>query len=213
MEDSIMLITYSFDISLCRIVEGVLFPSRLNLKAGIDVLNEDKVNAALQRINYWIDNYLNGSLVVNVEEIELVLDREDSPQYGNVLVFTPDIPSDDHLSFLLQNKINALANGAFEVDEIEISSDTAKGWTINYIGDSAQFLPDMDEWIGGPSWFDRPWWHRNDSSTIDTIAPEGSDLSQKPFWADDMNQTRHAVAPTEGIVLKGNFTPRVVDDE
>lgn len=213
-EERTLFINYEFNFSVCRLVENLLFPSTFQVKAEVDIVDETKVELALRKINYWLYEYVTQSIVIpaNSLGLSLVLNDDNTPRLQNQLMITPDEPTDDHFCLLLQSKLQALAAGAFAVGTIELTSDNADGLTFTYTGDSEDELPTMDEWISGPTWFDQPWWLRDDSSTFDTVAPAEADLSIPPAWATDLNFLNKNISPQEAIVLKADFSPRIIDD-
>ncbi len=214
--ESNVFIHYSFEFSMCRLLDALLLPSTIRVKAEVNIINDEAVDLALRKINYWLDNYVSGSIAVPANDIglSLVLDEKSSPRLLNQLIITPEIPSDDHLCLLFQSKLQALAAGAFAVGMVEITSDNADGLTFTYVGDSEEWLPTMDEWITGPTWFADPWWLRDDASTFDTMAPPDADLNIKPSWATDLNFLAKDSMPQEdAIILKGDFRPKIIKDD
>lgn len=216
MEDGedTLYIHYTFDFSLCRLIDNLIVPSTCKVKAEVDILDENLVELAMRKINYWLDSVVSGCIAVaanNSIAFQMLLDENSTPRLQNPMMICPDEPTDSNLCVLLQSKLQALAGGAFAVGVIELSSDNAEGLGFTYVGDSEDILPKMSEWINGPTWFDVPWWERDDASTFDTIAPEGSDLSEKPVWAYDLGFVARDMMPQEAIVLKADFQPRIID--
>lgn len=214
-DDDILYIHYTFKFSLCRLVEKMLVPSYLKVKVEVDILEEDLVDIALRKINYWLENIASASIAVaanNATGFEMLLNENSTPLLDNPLMICPEEPTDSNLCILLQAKLQALASGAFAVGMVELTSDNADGLIVTYVGDSDDELPHMSDWISGPTWFDTPWWGRDDASTFDTVATEGSDLSIKPAWAYDLDFLARDLMPQEAIILNGNFKPRIIDD-
>ena len=214
-DERTLFINYSFTFSVCRLVDTLLFPSTFNVRAEVDIIDDTKVELALRKINYWLQEYVMGSIVIPANSLGLSLvlnDDSNTPRLQNHLMITPEDPTDDHLCLLLQSKLQALASGAFAVGMVEITSDNAEGLTFTYTGDSEEILPPMDEWISGPTWFKEPWWLRDDSSTFDTVAPPDADLTVAPHWATDLNFLDRGIGPQEAIILKGDFSPRIIED-
>jgi hypothetical protein len=215
MEDeSTLYIHYNFKFSMCRLLDDMLIPSTISVKAEVDIIDDALVTLAFRKIEYWLTNIVGASLAIsagNAVGFDLALDSDNVPRLRNHLMITPDEPSDDHLCLLLQSKLQALAAGAFAVGTIELSSDTAEGLVFTYVGDCEEDLPDMEGWIDGPTWFDRPWWMRDDGTVFDTLAPEDADLSEKPNWAIDLGFLAND-APREAVIIKGNFRPQIIKD-
>jgi hypothetical protein len=97
---------------------------------------------------------------------------------------------------------------------IEVSSDNTDDLVFTFVGMSEDHLPTMGEWISGPTWFDTPWWDRDDASIFDTLAGEDTDLSVKPEWAYDITKfVEREMMPREAIALKADFVPRIIDED
>lgn len=209
-------ISYTFGTSLVRIIDTVLIPSKLNVEVELEFLDEEMVELALRKIEYWLDNFVSKSIVfsaMNMSAIDMVLDENRAPRVQNFLMITPDEPTDDHLAMIFQSKLQALADGALAIGMIKISSDNSAGLSFTYVGDSEEELPSMEEWIRGDNWFREPWWCRNDASMIDTIAPEGSDLTEIPAWALSLDFLGQEVARPEAIIINADFEPTIIDDD
>lgn len=142
----------------------------------------------------------------------MLLDDNSTPRLQNPMMICPDEPTDNNLCVLLQSKLQALAAGAFAVGMIELSSDNSAGLVFTYVGDSEDILPSMSQWMSGRTWFDRPWWERDDASTFDTLAADDADLTIKPLWAYDLGFVARDLMPQDAIILNGDFSPRIIDD-
>jgi hypothetical protein len=193
----------------------MLWPSNITLKAEINIIDDDLVEIALRKINYWLEEFVRGSVIVPANDLglSLILSDDGTPRIENTIIITPDTPTDDHVCILMQSKLQALASGAFTIGCIEITSDNAEGFTITCLGDNCDQLPEMDEWISGPTWFSLPWWARDDASTVDSIAPPDADLSTPPAWAVDLSFLARDTPPQEAIIMKGDFAPRIVGND
>lgn len=209
-----LYIHYTFKFSLCRLVDNLLVPSNFKCKAEVDIVDEDLIELAIRKINYWLENIVSASIAVaanNAIGFQMLLDENSTPRLQNPMMICPDEPTDNNLCVLLQSKLQALAGGAFAVGMIELTSDNAEGLMFTYVGDSEDMLPSMEDWIAGPTWFSRPWWERDDASTFDTVAPEDADLTKTPVWAYDLGFVARDMMPQDAIVLKGDFSPRIID--
>lgn len=211
---SSVYIHYSFEFTMCRLLDALLLPSTIRVKADVNIIDEELVELALRKINYWLDEYVTAAIAIPATDLglSLVLNENNAPRLQNHLMITPDHPTDEHLCLLFQSKLQALAAGAFAVGMVEITSDNGDGLTFTYIGDSEDMLPTMSEWITGPTWFDEPWWLRDDASTFDTVAQPDADLNVKPAWAVDLSFLAREMAPQEAIIMTGNFSPRIIED-
>jgi hypothetical protein len=208
-------IHYTFQTTLVRFIENMMLPSHLTMKAEVEFIEEDNIDFALQKIEYWLDNFVAKAVVFcanNATAMDSLLDEQKAPRLQNYLMVTPEEPTDDVLAMIFQSKLQALANGAMAIGMIEVTSDNSAGLGFTYVGDGEDELPAMDEWIMGANWFSVPWWCRNDASMIDTMAPEGADLSVAPGWAMDLEFLRkgESNAP-EALIIKANFKPKIID--
>lgn len=211
-------VDYSFDVSFCRLVGKQLLPSKLTVKLGIEISTDEDtdIGFALDKMKHWMNNYVSRAVVVsamNTDGFKLLLDEENKPRLENPLMVTPAEPTDHHLMFIFMSKITALSDGALEVVRIEITSSDAQGLSFTYVGDGEGQLPDMDEWIPGPNWFAVPWWHRDDISMIDTVAPEGADLTHRPAWASTLDFLRSDTQEQAAIVITGDWEPKIIEGE
>jgi hypothetical protein len=216
-DEDTLYIHYTLNFSLCRLVENLLVPSVFKVKAEVDILDESGVELAMRKITYWLETVVSSSIAVaanNAIGFQMLLDESSTPRLQNPMMICPDEPTDNHLCVLLQSKLQSLANGAFAVGMIELSSDNAEGLVFTYVGDSEDVLPGMDQWLAGPTWFEKPWWERDDASTFDTLAPDGADLTKKPIWAYDIAaMVARDMMPQEAIMLKADFMPRIIDGD
>jgi hypothetical protein len=207
---------YTFHASLVRLIQGHLLPSFFTVKAEIEFMEPAYVPLALQKIEYWLDNFMSRAVAFCASDetaYAMFLDDKKAPRLQNYLMITPDDPTDEHIAMILQAKLQALSGGAMAVGMIELSSDDSAGFTFTYLGDGEDELPLMDEWIEGPNWFKEPWWCRDDASMIDTIAPDGADLTQIPAWAVNLDFLANEVVQPEAVIIKADFEPKIVDPE
>lgn len=214
MEEDAIFVNYSFSVSVCRLIDMELWPTNIQVKAEINVIDEDLIEVALRKINYWLEEFLRGAVIVPANDLglSLILDDDNSPRIHNTIVLTPEMPTDDHLCFLLQSKLQALAGSAFSIPSMEFTSDNSDGFTVTYVGDGRNRLPDMEDWITGPTWFTEPWWDRADTSTFDTQAGPDADLSVIPAWARDLSFLEYDNPQQEAVILMGDFKPRIIEN-
>lgn len=215
-DDQDTFVDYTFNVSLCRLVGMQLLPTKLTVKLGIEIIadEDNDIQVALNKINHWMDNFVSRAIAVssmNSEGLSMLLDENNKPLLENPLMVTPIEPTDHHLMFIFMSKITALADGAVEVVKVEITSSDAQGLSFTYIGDGEGQLPDMDEWIPGENWFDVPWWSRDDISMIDTVAPEGADLTVRPSWAATLDFLKPDYKDQAAIVINGEWEPKIIE--
>ena len=209
-----LFIHYTFTVTLPRIIDSLLLASTFTVKVEVEMLEEDQANIALRKIDYWLKYYVSGSIAISAANpggFRMLLDENNSPRLENRLMVLPDEPTDDHLAMIFQSKLQAIADGAFAVGSVQISSEDAAGLAFTYVGDSEEELPTMEQWCGGPTWFDRPWWARSDVSTIDTLAPEGTDLSIRPSWAQTLDFLENESNNPDAVIIRADFEPKIIE--
>lgn len=220
MSDCEFFITYDIDVRVIRLIQNVLVPTDLSLTAHIDrgeTATDAEIELAISKIRYWFDNVVSKTIAFgrdNTTAFDMLLDDDGTPRIGNIFMMVPDDPRDELLGALFQCKMNALANGALVVEAIDIRSDNLDGLSFSLLGDHAVYLPaTMEEWLGAPSYFDVPWWLRNDASTLDVYLSEDSDKTKKPAWAfslDFLDKTKKAAPGAEAAVVRPSFQPQVI---
>ena len=65
----------------------------------------------------------------------------------------------------------------------------------------------MKTWMPGKTYFDIPWWHRDDASTIDIIVSDDVDISIPPSWAFKIIEEE----PPKTKKKKGKFKPTIIN--
>jgi len=211
---------FVFDIKIVRVMENVLIPSTLKFRMEfipMETSEDHEIDRAFTKMRWWLDNIVNKAIVFSHENsaaITMFIDEEvGHTRVGNVLMVTPEDPDDQHLAALFQAKMQALSGNCMAFGPVEVKSDNQLGLQFTFVGDSSAVLPKMSEWITGRSFFDKPWWDRDDGSTLDVIPPDDDDLSVKPAWAfsfDFLDQPRKTTL-TSGKIVRPEFRPTVID--
>ncbi len=219
----LVLIDFEFEVKLVRMVENILIPSKLSVRASVlpgeDNSSDQEMDAAFTKIKFWFDNLVGRSVAFareNAAAIAMLVGDDGANRSGNMLMITPDDPSDEHLAVLFQAKMAALAAGALEFGPVTVKSDNVIGLTFTFTGDSSEVLPSMADWIGERTFFDTPWWFRNDASTLDVTPVPDADLTKPPSWAYSLDflsglNKPNATDSAQGSVLRPNFKPTVID--
>jgi hypothetical protein len=225
MDDDEEIITeiynhFVFSIKVVRVIENILVPSTLRFKMEFIPMEEEDaeaINDAFTKMRYWLDNIVSKSIVFshdNSDAIAMFVDEASgTPRVGNVIVLTPEEPDDQHLAAIFQAKLQALAGGTMAFGPVEVKSDNQLGLQFTFVGDSSAVLPKIGDWVGPRSFFDKPWWDRDDGSTLDVMPPDGADLTVRPAWAfslDFLSQPKK-IATTDGKIVRPEFRPKVID--
>lgn len=193
-----LLIDFKYQFTTIRLSDQFV-PSTITIKAELLSINDDGMDdfdLAITKVRFWLDTIVSRAVIFtrgNTVALDMLLNEEGRNRSNNVLMLTPSTPTDDHLAVLLQAKLSALAGPNLSFGSVEISSNNAEGMTFTFVGSHETVLPSMEEWIGVHSYFDKPWWNRNDASTIDVIPGVDADLSIKPVWAYSLDFLDNAV--------------------
>lgn len=202
-DEGTLFTTYTVEFSMVRVINSVVVPSRFTLTAGINIIEGDDVANAMAKIEHFFDDVVSPCIAMSSENAAATsaFIADGKARFVNPLMITPRDPSDAHLCAIFQAKIEALAGDAFSVGTIDVCADTSRGLAFAYTGVWEDYLPTMEEWLGGkPSWFDVPWWNRDDASTLDSIKPEGADPAIKPSWAYDIDQYLNLTPSSYSII-------------
>ena len=210
-----LFINFHLEARITRVVENVIIPTRLSLRADVDPFEdaeESDLSLALSKIKFWFENVVSKAVAFSADNdtaMEMFVDETGRNRTGNLLMTTPGEPNDEVLATLFQAKMTALANGAMFFPFVEVKSDNLIGLTFCFVGDARKVLPPMKDWIGPRSYFDKPWWERNDASTLDVVMPEGADPEVKPSWAYSLDAVG-GPKQDSGLVVRPSFKPTVL---
>ena len=213
-DEEALFISFRTQFSLVRIAENIVMPSRLQIRADVnpdDDVTEAQLSNVMSKVKFWFDNIVARSIAFsndNENALAMVINSEGRNRTANVLMITPGDPTDDVLAALFQAKLNALGGNSVEFGMVEVKSDNPVGLSFTFVGDATKILPPMDRWMGERNYFDKPWWNRDDSSTLDIIPPEGADLTKKPSWAFSLDTFG---AEKEVVISKPAFKPTIID--
>jgi hypothetical protein len=217
-QEANMLITFEHTLSLVRIVGTNILPSNITLKADIypssEDVKEDDFDLALSKAKFWLENIASRCVVFsknNPTALKLLLDDDGKVICNNLLMMTPTEPTDDQLGVLFQSKLTALSGGVMSYGDIQVKSSNYSDLTFTFVGDTEDVLPENEEWVGPRSYFDAPWWNRDDSSTMDIVPPADADLNEKPVWAYSLDFLSQAFKSTKSETIIQGFTPTVID--
>lgn len=219
-----LFVNFTHTFKIIRVIANRLIPTTLKLKTEViyDELDLDEeylveCQIALQKIRYWFDNCVANSVVFSRDNdwaLQAFLNEEGKVSVQNRLVVLPDEPTDAELAEIFQSKMNALGGGNMEFGFVELTSDDANGLSFMFTGDGAFNLPDMEEWIGERTFFSKPWWNRDDASTLDVIPDEDEDLNKPPEWAyslDFIGDPLRKKPSGSARIIRPEFRPQVID--
>lgn len=221
ISDTDLFINFTFEVSLIRVIANYLVASEFSISSSVERVEgttDADFDYALTKWRYWFENAVNKCVAFdtnNDNALSILLDEDSAKRVGNVLMLTPDDPSDEVLGALFQSKMNALGGGKVICVAMEIQSSNMQGLSFTLVGDHAPYLPATTEaWLGGPSFYTTPWWTRDDGSCIDVLVTEDVDTSVRPPWApslDFLDRTRTQRDRTP-VALPGrqSFSPTII---
>lgn len=213
-EQEAIFITLNLETKIIRIVENTLIPSRLNIRADVsprEDITDVQLTHSMQKIKFWYEHIVSKSLAFDIGNdaaIGMIFDETGKNRSTNMIMFTPGDPTDELLAALFQSKMSALSNGMINFGLCEVKSDNHLGLAFTFVGEGTKVLPPMKEWIGERSYFEKPWWERNDSSTLDVIPGMDADLTKPPAWAYSLDNIGQP--PASPVVVRPSFNPTVI---
>lgn len=221
-------IRHEFDV--IRVIDTIISPARTKIRIDITTHESEQENSealdeygfrmevATSKIRYFVENILNKSVLLfsdNDWGIQTFLGSVEEKSMTNNIVLCPEHPTDACLCELLMSKFTALTNGAFDIHGIEVESSDSQGMVFTFVGDSpGESFVEMSEWVGENYYFSKPWWRRDDASTVDFASEEESDLSVPPSWAHSLGFIAERLAPKSrpSNIVRAEFRPRIVKD-
>lgn len=216
-DEDALYMSMSFETKMVRLVGSHVMPARLKIRADVSPepeMSEADVSAALMKIRFFFDNIISKVVAFsydNEDALGILINEEGKNRTSNVLMITPGDPTDEVLSTLFQAKMEALSGNRISFGLIEIKSDNHHGLAFTFVGESKRMLPTMEQWIGKRSFFDEPWWNRDDASTLDVIPAPDADLKQKPAWAFSLDGIGAVAKASDVEVVRPQFRPTVID--
>lgn len=134
-------------------------------------------NISFSKVVTFLENILNNSIVI---------DREDKfintwSSLDNNIMVLPDV-SDTMLIACLHAKLNSLICENSCIDTVQLF-DITENMTFDYFNDGDPYseLPLDEEWCPELSFWETPWWFRDDVVTFDKIAEDSTSYSK---WID-----------------------------
>jgi len=218
-EENGLMIEVEFNTKLIRLINNSFIASNFLIRAELIPLvekpNHDEFDISMSKCRFWIDNIFSRCIAFykgNTDAAKILLDENGNNLSSNHLMITPMEPTDDHIACLLQSKLSALSNDQFTFGSVKVRSDSANGLIFRFLGDSDDVLPSMKEWIGERTYFEEPWWKRDDVSTLDVIPSEDADLNDKPDWASNLDALVQALRGSNEPVkiMKADFKPKII---
>jgi hypothetical protein len=165
-------LSQEIDFSAIVLAGKKIFPNYFTLKINLITAtdNASHQNIAMQRIMVFINEIFDGSVFCNIKNTNYL---KFSKMVGDSrVILIPDEPYDQIIGMILFNKINAIVEGKFEIENITIGSDFAPG--LIYI------IEDFENFSFDEAKIEIPWWNRSDPSSSDIP----KQLKLEPSWLD-----------------------------
>jgi hypothetical protein len=179
-------------------------------------INSNEICGAFAKMKYWVEEIVNGSLMFahsNKWAVNQFFGEHQKELVANNIVLLPGPVSDDLIAKILHAKLTALSNNSLIVGPIELCSADGLGISIFYTGENSD-LPPIEQWVGKRSFFDKPWWDRDDSSTLDIVPSAADNIAVKPHFAESLD---FLVTPPrkkrrkKADVIRHNFRPNIIN--
>lgn len=212
--DAAIYISLKQEARFIRIMDDLLIPTRLSIRADIspsDEASSAEITTALLKIQLWLEHVVPRCVAFSADNeaaLDMFFDGVGGMRSSNQMMLTPGSPSDDVLATLFLAKMQALAGEDIEFSMCRIESDNAAGLNFTFVGDPYEILPEMKDWLGVRNYFAVPWWGRDDATTFDVVPPADADLTVKPEWALPVIPAYFATAPA---IVRPGFKPIVID--
>jgi hypothetical protein len=196
--------TLMYNFAGTRIFNSTLIPVNWELKIKLVALGkknmppekqEELANTAYKRIYFWLDTNLPNIIMVNSENDDDMLIANIA---SNMMMYIPGEPSDDLIIQLLHAKLNSIANDNMYIGEIELKgSDTTAAFSFE-CSDKEYDLPHtISEYVNGTSYFEIPWWFRNDGHCYEFIKNSDENFTFEELYGkitDPMEEFDKAVS-------------------
>ena len=168
--------TYTKNFRLLRLLDDELTSSDCNITLHLEMKDTSDFELQgniLKAMSLWFDSFIDHSIAYFPGTS---VDTTLFENITNNVIHAPEEPNDYHMCILLHSKLNAIGQGLVIVSKTEFSSDTSSGFKCAFSGETNDWLPTNEEWMGEHSFFKQPWWGRSDGSTFDVPYTQGDDV-------------------------------------
>lgn len=146
-----------------------------------DISAQLNQNISLAKINFFIDHYLNNNIALDSDDRTSVFPL--FSEYENNYLVLPDL-TESTLMEAIHCKLNSLCKPGSRVEHIQLFDElTDVNYTFYITEDEEYQLPDITEWLGELSFWNEPWWQRDDVSTYDNTAANAEELEK---WRENL---------------------------
>lgn len=215
-----IIVRYSLNVKTLRVIENEISYGNWQLKSEIIhdpeiEPDEFEIKIALMKVRYFFEEMVSNAVIwcnENEWASTAFLDEDGKATLGNFPIITPFEPTDDHLAIIFQSKMNAFAAPGMQFNFVELNP-IDNDISFLFIGNAEESLPSIEDWVGERSYFDKPWWARDDASTIDVVPDEDADLNEKPSFAFSLDFIGEHLRPkdiTNAKIIKPEFKPQII---
>lgn len=106
----------------------------ISLAIGVETDSIREQNIAMERISYYLTEYIENSIFVQDTEKKVI---ETYTAAGFNVCTLPAEPYDQIVNVMLLTKLNAITEGRFEITDISLGSKLSEGVTYQFDNDSA----------------------------------------------------------------------------
>jgi hypothetical protein len=218
-----LFISIRHEFKATRIIGQRLSPTTIRIKTDVSPLEDDseeygfRMEVALAKMSFFVDKILDECVMFHKDNqwAKACFVGEDDLLSINTTMICPEEPTDAMLCEIILCKFKALCQDAFEFMSIEVESTDARGMSFLFVGGTPgdTFTP-TEEWLTPHNYFSKPWWHRNDASTLDIVPHEDADLNEPPAWAYSLGFIAEQLSgpvTRDNVVVRGEFRPKVID--
>jgi hypothetical protein len=206
-----------------RVVDNRLSPTTIKVKVDFSTLDQDsedytdKMDVALEKMSYFTEKVLKNCIIISAENEWAVNSflGDGAPQTSNMVMLCPEDPTDALLGEILLCKFKALCAGAFQFHAVDIESTDGRGLHFTLVtGNPGDSFDDDVDWLTERNYFSRPWWHRDDASTLDMIPDAEDDIDVRPSWAYSLGFIADRIAASNGDtgehkIVRPEFRPKI----
>ena len=138
-----------FDFLTAVYFEKTYMVNLYHMTLYIDILTEEDSEqiVAMERIFYFIQNYIQNSVFINKKEKKQI---ELFEKAGMSTLTLPTDPYDQIIGLILLRKFNAITEGRYNVSEIKFSSKLSADIRFHNVDEEAEEF-DEDEWYNDPN--------------------------------------------------------------
>ncbi|MEM5878674.1 MAG: hypothetical protein QXF12_07410 [Candidatus Aenigmatarchaeota archaeon] len=186
---------------------------------------DSDIDLILLKLQLFFDLCLNNSIIFSIKNdfmMNIALDKKNNKKnINNNIILTPGDPTDDHLTLLLQSKFNAIGNEKVLFTSLLIENKRSKNLKFIFVGEGSEVLPEKNvDWIEGICYHTKPWWCRNDLTTMDL--PKMGNF-ERPFYDlsfdnilnnDFLNfSDRNIMENGEAKIIRPKFKPTIIKND